>query len=106
MRFILGVDLGYQFSDLDETLGVFRVYAEIMHRYIFDFRFQPQTGSELFFMNRKFQSSKPEAEKYLIGKLVGFFNESLMFVFSISHCLWPPESFLFGYVHILIHRKQ
>ena len=72
MRFILGVDLGYQFSDLDETLGVFRVYAEIMHRYIFDFRFQPQTGSELFFMNRKFKIMEPEVKNIPDRKRIQF----------------------------------
>ena len=34
-----------------------------------------------FSANRKFQSSKPEVEKYLFGKLVGFCNESPIFVF-------------------------
>ena len=51
-------DLGYHCSDLDKTLGVYRVYPEIIHRHIFDFRIQPQTGSELFFMYRKFECRK------------------------------------------------
>ena len=41
--------------------------------------FKPEIGQ--FFANRKFQSSKPEVEKYLVGKLVGFCNESPIFVF-------------------------
>ena len=65
-------DLGYQYSDLDETLGVYRVNPEIMHRHIFDFRFQPQTGSELFFMNRKFKISEPEVKNILDRKSIKF----------------------------------
>ena len=41
--------------------------------------FKPEIGQ--FFANRKFQSSKPEVEKYLVGKLVSFCNESPIFVF-------------------------
>ena len=41
-------DLGHQWTDLDETLGVYRVHPDIMQRHIFDFRFRPQTGSGLF----------------------------------------------------------
>ena len=41
--------------------------------------FKPEVDQ--FFANRKFQSSKPEVEKYLVGKLVGFCNESPIFVF-------------------------
>ena len=41
--------------------------------------FKPEIGQ--FSANRKFQSSKPEVEKYLLGKLVGFCNESPIFVF-------------------------
>ena len=40
---------------------------------------KPEVGQ--FFENHKFQSSKPEVEKYLIGKPVGFYSESLLFVF-------------------------
>ena len=41
--------------------------------------FRPEVGQ--FFENRKFQSLKPEVDKYLIGKLVSFCNESPIFVF-------------------------
>ena len=38
-------DLGHPWTDWDETLGVYRVDLEIMHRHIFDFRSEVQTGS-------------------------------------------------------------
>ena len=44
----------------------------LMHRHIFDFRFQPQTGSELFFMNRKFKISEPEVKNILDRKSIKF----------------------------------
>ena len=40
-----------------------------------------KTGSWLFFGNRKLKTSEPEVEKYPIRKLVGFGNESPIFVF-------------------------
>ena len=57
-------DLGNQHTDLYETLGVYRVDHEIMHRHISDFRFWPRTGSELFFVNRKFKISKSEVRNF------------------------------------------
>ena len=71
----------HPWTDLDETFRMYRVDLEIMHREIFDFRFRPQTGSWLFFANRKLKRSEPEVETYLIGKLASFCNESPIFVF-------------------------
>ena len=73
--------LRHPWTDLDETFRMYRVDLEIMHREIFDFRFRPQTGSWLFFANRKLKRSEPEVETYLIGKLASFCNESPIFVF-------------------------
>ena len=50
-------DLRHQWIHLDETLGAYRVDPDIMQRHIFDFRFRPQTGSGLFFGNRKLKTS-------------------------------------------------
>ena len=52
--------LGYHRADFDKTYGVYRVDPdiELVQRHILDFRFQPQTRSELFFVNRKFKISK------------------------------------------------
>jgi len=44
MAFILGVtlqDLEHPKTDLDETLGIYRVHSETMQRHIFDFRSRP-----------------------------------------------------------------
>ena len=44
MAFILGVtlqDLGHPKTDLDETLGIYRVHSETMQRHIFHFRSRP-----------------------------------------------------------------
>ena len=38
--------LRHPWTDLDETLGMYRVDLEIMHREIFDFDFRCQTGSQ------------------------------------------------------------
>ena len=65
-------DLGYQYTDLDETLRMYTVDPEIIKYHI-------STSVTV----RKFQSSKPEVEKYLIGKLVGFHNQSHTFYLSI-----------------------
>ena len=35
-------DLGHPWADLDETLRVYRVDPETMHRHIFDFRSRPE----------------------------------------------------------------
>ena len=35
-------DLGHPWADLDETLRVYRVEPETMHRHIFDFRSGPE----------------------------------------------------------------
>ena len=40
--------LGHPWTDLDETLGMYRVDLEIMQRGIFNFRFRPWTGSGAF----------------------------------------------------------
>ena len=68
-------------TDSNETWRVHAVYPWLLHRQLFDFRFRPQTGSWLFFGNRKLKTSRPEVEKYLIGKLMGFCNKSPIFVF-------------------------
>ena len=65
----------------DETLGMYTVYPQLLHRQLFDFRFRPQTGSGLFFTNRKLKTLQPEVKKYLIEKLTGFCNKSPIFVF-------------------------
>ena len=52
-----------------------------MHREIFDFDFRCQTGSGLFFQNRKFQSSKPEVENVLDEKRVKFCCVSTILLF-------------------------
>ena len=52
MAFILCVPdslLGHLWTDFDQTFGVYRVDSELVQRHIFDCRFRPQTGSELFF---------------------------------------------------------
>ena len=54
--------LRHLWTDFDETLGVYRVEPELVQ-------------------NRKFQLLKPEFEKYLIEKLVRFYNKSPIFVF-------------------------
>ena len=41
--------LEHLLTDFDETFGVYRVDSELVQRHIFDFRFHPQTGNELFF---------------------------------------------------------
>ena len=61
--------------DSDETFEI-TVHLQRLHRHLFDFRFRPQTGSEMFFRNRKLKTSHSEVEKYLIGKLMSFCNES------------------------------
>ena len=69
------------FTDSNETWRVYTVQPWLLQRQLFDFRFRPRTGSGLFFGNRKLKTSQPEVEKYLIGKLMGFCNESPIFVF-------------------------
>ena len=52
MAFILGVtlqDLGHPKTDLDETLGIYRVHSETMQRHIFDFRSRPGNRKLKFF---------------------------------------------------------
>ena len=68
-------------TDSNETWRVHAVHPWLLQRQLFDFRFLLQTGSGLFFEDRKFQKSKPEVEKHPIGKLVGFCNETPIFVF-------------------------
>ena len=63
MTFILRVPdslLGHLWTDYDQTFGVYRVDSELVQRHIFDFRFHPQTGSELF-------SHKPEVQNFGTG---------------------------------------
>ena len=52
--------LEHLFTDFDETFGVYRVDPELVQRHIFDFRFHPQTGNELFF-------HKPEVQNFGTG---------------------------------------
>ena len=75
-------DLGHPWSDWDETLGVYRVDRGIMQRHIFDFRFRPRTGSRAVFQKPEVEISEPEVKNYSIGKLVGFCNETPIFVFQ------------------------
>ena len=75
MAFILCVPdslPGHPWTDFDETSGVYRVDPELVQRHIFDFRFQPQTGSELFFVNRKFKISEPEVKNIPDRKRIKF----------------------------------
>ena len=51
---------------------MYRVDLEIMHREIFDFDFRCQTGSGLFFQNRKFQSSKLGRRQRLLKNFVSY----------------------------------
>ena len=74
-------DLGHLWTDLDETLGVYRVDPDIMQRHIFDFRFLPQTGNRLFFENRKFLALKPEVEIMLDEKRIQFCSVSHILLF-------------------------
>ena len=63
MQFILCVKnslLGHPWADFDETLGIYRVDPKLVQRHIFDFRFHPQTGNELFF-------HKPEVQNFGTG---------------------------------------
>ena len=84
MAFILGV--GCKISDTRGPIRMklcgcieltLRLCNVIFSTSVSDFK--PEVGQ--FFANRKFQSSKPEVEKYLIGKLVIFCNERPIFVF-------------------------
>ena len=68
-------------TDSHETLGVSIVRPGLLHGVLFDFRSEPPNRKLAVFGNRKLKTSKPEVEKYLIGKLVGFCNESPIFVF-------------------------
>ena len=71
MAFILCVPdslLGHLLTDFNETFGVYRVDPELVQRHTFDFRFQPRTGSELFFINRKLKISEPEVRNILDRK--------------------------------------
>ena len=52
--------LGHLLTDFDETFWVYRADPEMVQRHIFDFRFYPQTGSELFFINRLFKNIQIE----------------------------------------------
>ena len=68
-------------TDSYETWRVYAVHSWLLQRQLFNFRYRPQTGSGLFFGNRKLKTSQPEVETYLIGKLMNFRNESPIFVF-------------------------
>ena len=51
MAFILGVtlqDLEHPKTDLDETLGIYRVHSETMQRHIFHFRSKPENRKSEF----------------------------------------------------------
>ena len=54
------------------TFLVYRVGPELVQRHIFDFRFYPQTGSELFFINRKFKISEPDVKNIPDRKRIKF----------------------------------
>ena len=60
---------------------MYRVDLEIMHREIFGFRFRPQTGSRLFFANRKLERSEPEVENVLDEKRIKFCCVSAILLF-------------------------
>ena len=64
----------------------------VLRRQLFVFRFLPQTGNEPFLVNRKFQSSKPEVEKYPLGKPVGFCNQSPIFIFFYFSVVVAPKN--------------
>ena len=83
MTFILGVslrisDTSILYTDLDETL---RMYTSSYFRVPFSTWNRKWTSLS---KSRKFQSSKPEVKTYLIGKLVGFRDQSHIFVIFIS----------------------
>ena len=71
MTFILCVPdslPGHLWTDFDETSGVYRVDPELVQRHIFDFRFYPQTGSELFFHKPEVQNFGTGSQKYSRSK--------------------------------------
>ena len=71
MAFILCVPdsfLGHLWTDFDQTFGVYRVDSELVQRHIFDFRFRPQTGSELFLHKPEIQNFGSGSQKYSRSK--------------------------------------
>ena len=67
MAFILYLPdslLGHLWTDFDQTFGVYRVDSELVKRHIFDFRFHPQTGSELFFHKPEVPNFGTGSQKY------------------------------------------
>ena len=60
---------------------MYRVDLELLHRQLFDFRFRPQTGSGLFFANRKLERSEPEVENELDAKRIKFWCVSTILLF-------------------------
>ena len=71
MAFILCVPdslLGHLWTDFDQTFGVYRVDSELVQRHIFDFRFRPQTGSELFFHKPEVRNFGTGSQKYSRSK--------------------------------------
>ena len=68
-------------TDFDETWRVNTVHPWLLQRQLFDFRFGPQTGSGLFFENRKLKISEPEAENVLDKKTTQFCSRSPILLF-------------------------
>ena len=67
MAFILCVPdslLGHLWTDFDQTFRVYRVDSELVQVIIFDSRFRPQTGSELFFQKPEVQNFGTGNQKY------------------------------------------
>ena len=60
--------LEHLLTDFDETFWVYRVGPELVQRHIFDFRFYPQTGSELFFHKPEVQNFGTGSQKYSRSK--------------------------------------
>ena len=67
--------------DWDETLGVYTVHPQLLHRQIFDFGFRPQTGNRLFFEKRKFQKIETGSRNMLDEKRIQFCSASHILVF-------------------------
>ena len=60
--------LGHLLTDFDKIFVVYRVDPELVQRHIFDFRFYPQTGSELFFHKPEVQNFGTGSQKYSRSK--------------------------------------
>ena len=69
-RFLCVTDslLGPPLTDFIETLRVYGADPELVQRHTFDFRFQPRTGSELFFHKPEVQNFGTRSQKYSRSK--------------------------------------